>query len=202
MSFIDYFNRQGLIKHPQWDEYVLYLRSGVFFSIFLQGVAFICGRPEHIKRDDSHRLHAADGPAIRWQDGYANYRWHGVTVPAKLIDTPDQVTKEDLVAEANAEVRRCYLEILGADRFFALLDVELVDNAALGESGYIRDYALYRTREEDNVAGEHLNFLQLECHSTGRKYILCVPADIKTAAAARAWTFGMDPEQYRPAIEA
>jgi hypothetical protein len=174
----------------------------VFYSIFLRGVAFICGRPEYIKRDGSNRLHSADGPAIRWSDGYSNYSWHGVTIPAKLVDAPDEITKEDLIQEDNAEVRRCYMEALGAERFFELLDVELVDKAALGEPGYVREYALYRTREEDAVAGEHINFLQMECHSTGRKYVLCVPANITTAATARAWTFGMDPDEYRPAIEA
>ena len=201
-SFYSYFKKIGVVNHPHFDEYVHYLRSGVFYSIFLQGVAFVCGRPEYIKRDDSNRLHSADGPAIKWADGYANYCWHGVTIPAKLVDAPDEITKEDLIQEDNAEVRRCYMEALGTERFFELLDVEMVDMAALGEPGYISDYCLYRTREEDTVAGEYINFLQMECHSTGRKYVLCVPADITTAAYARAWTFGLTPDEYKPSVEA
>lgn len=35
-------------------------------------------RPEIIKFDDQKRLHCADGPAIRYRDGFAVYAWHGI----------------------------------------------------------------------------------------------------------------------------
>jgi hypothetical protein len=178
-----------------------YLKNGVFYTIFLGGAAFLCGRPEYIKRDEQNRLHCEDGPAIRWKDGYCNYFWHGVSVPEKLIERPDEITKEDLINETNAEVRRGMMEKLG-ERFYSLLDVFEVARETMGQGEFAREAVLYRSNEPDPVAGEYIQYVQVTCHSTGRQFTLCVPPNIETPGAAVAWTFGKTESDYAPIVEA
>ena len=201
VAFYDYFLRIGVIKLREFEVYKNYLKSGVCWTIFLEGTAFICGRPEYIKRDSDNRLHCENGPAVLWRDGYANHFWHGVSVTRKLIEAPETLTKEDLAGETNAEVRRAMMEKLG-ERFFSLLDVEEVARDNIGKGEYARAAAIFRTREPDPVAEQHIQYVQVECHSTGRKYMLCVPPHFTSPLAAVAWTFGKTESDYMPLVEA
>jgi hypothetical protein len=201
VPFYDYFKRINIVEHKLLDKYMEYLKNGVFYTIFLGGAAFLCGRPEYIKRDEQNRLHCEDGPAIRWKDGYCNYFWHGVSVPEKLIERPDEITKEDLINETNAEVRRGMMEKLG-ERFYSLLDVFEVARETMGQGEFAREAVLYRSNEPDPVAGEYIQYVQVTCHSTGRQFTLCVPPNIETPGAAVAWTFGKTESDYAPIVEA
>ena len=100
--------------------------------------------------------------------------------------------------EENAEVRRCYREILGSERFGKLLGIEVVDEDT-DRFGY--ELTLYRTERKDKIAGNYIQFAGVTCPSTARRYFLCVPPHIKSAREAVAWTFGKTPEDYRPEIE-
>jgi hypothetical protein len=202
VSFYDFFQQIGILKHQNFAKYADYLASGVFYTIFLQGLAVICERPKYIKRDDFYRLHCADGPATLWKDGYAQYFWHGVSVPQKLIEAPEEITKDELIKETNAEVRRAMMERLGTGRFFQLLDVVEVDRDRVGVGEYAKEYTLYRTREIDPVAGEYIQFVNVICHSTEREYMLCVPPNIKDVWSGVAWTFAKTKEEYTPLKEA
>ena len=201
-AWADYWSRIGIVRSETLTRYLTYLRRGVWYALFFRDVAIVCGPPVEVHRDAQYRLHREDGPAILWRDGYAQYMWHGVRVPQALIEKPDEITREDLIREQNAEVRRAYRERLGNERFAAMLDLEAVDRDAIGAPGYEQEYILWRTRELDPVAGEHIQFVQVRCHSTGREYMLCVPPDIRDVYRALAWTFGKAPHQYRPLVEA
>lgn len=52
------------------------------------------------------------------------------------------------------------------------------------------------------VRGRKMVVCQVTCPSTGHNYILSVPPRTKTCRDAVAWTFGLDPEKYRPLVEA
>jgi len=202
VSFYDYFREIDIVKHAPFDKYIDYLQNGPsFYAIFMNGVAFVCGRPEYIKRDEQNRLHCEDGPAVRWKDGYANYFWHGVSVTEKLIETPESITKDNLEKEDNAEVRRAMMEKLG-DRFYSLLDIVERSRELVGQGDFIREAVLYQTKEPDPVAGDYIQYVQVTCHSTGRQYMLCVPADIESPKAAITWTFGLEQGEYTPIAEA
>ncbi len=202
VAFYDYFTRIGVINHENFNQYLKYMKSGVFYGVFLDGVAIVCGRPKHIDRDNNSRLHSENRPAVLWSDGYAQYFWHGVAVTAKIIETPEQLTKEDLIKEENAEVRRAMMEKLGTDRFFELLDVDEVNRETVGVGDYAQEYILYRTKEIDAIAEKHIQFVKVRCHSTGREFMLCVPPEIEDAGTAVAWTFGMTKAEYKPLAEA
>ena len=171
------------------------------------GVIVACERPlsvtmeEHPTRPTTYRLHASDGPAVQFRDGWSIYAWHGVRVPAKLIETPSQITRTDILDTTNAEVRRAMMERLGHDRFASLLDLEVRHEERYGPPGHVQIATLLRTKEWDAVAEEYLQFVRVTCPSTGRIYHLAVPPDIRTAKAAVAWTFDREAETYSPAVE-
>lgn len=174
-------------------------------------VAIMCDRPQVCCMEPSgrlvggmpvYRLHSADGPALGFRDRFAVYAWHGVRVPQQLIESPDSLTREDLLRESNAEVRRAYRERLGNERFAALLDLAEVDRDQVGRGEYRQEYILWRTREPDQTAGEHIQFVECTCHSTGRRYMLCVRPDIRDVYTAIASTFPDAREPYAPVVEA
>ena len=202
ISFYDYFREIGIVEHEQFDQYEDYISSGACYSLFFDGLAIICEPPVDIKRDGQNRLHCPDGPAVLWRDGYKNYFWHGVSAPDKLLETPEQITRDDFIREQNAEVRRAYMEKLESGRFFQLMDMDIIDRDKVGRGEYAKEYTLYRTKEPDPVAGEHIQFVNVICHSTEREYLLCVPPGIDNVYSAVAWTFSKTASDYSPLAEA
>ncbi len=201
-AWSDYWRRVGIAKIDAADQYIAYLQSGVHYAVMLRGVAVLCGPPEYIHRDAEGRLHDAEGPAIRWRDGYTLHAWHGVRVPGKIIEAPEQLTRGDLLKETNAEVRRVMMERLGSDRFAEMLDLVEIHREEYGHPEMRQTVILLRTKDPDPVAGEHIQFVRVVCPSTGRVYHLCVPPTIEDALSGVAWTFSKARDDYAPAIEA
>ena len=72
----------------------------------LRGAVVITDRPAEIHRDSAGRLHRTDGAALLYRDGWGVYAWHGIRVPAWVIDHPERIDRAAIDAEGNAEVRR------------------------------------------------------------------------------------------------
>jgi hypothetical protein len=72
-------------------------------------VGFVSDRPTEIHHDAQRRLHRADGMAIRFRDGWGAHVWHGLWVPARVMEAQhlDVLAVE---AETNVEWRRVMLE--------------------------------------------------------------------------------------------
>ena len=77
----------------------------------------------------SRRPHSADGPAVTYADGMAWYFWHGVRVPADLIEGGGWPV-EWILREARPEIRRCAIERIGWDRFATEAQLNPVATAA------------------------------------------------------------------------
>ncbi len=179
-------------------ELVDFIDAGGFYLYAFSDKAIVCTAPWVVLRDDEFRLHGEGEPAVQWHDGTLLYFHHGVAVPDKLIEAPEEVTKEDIVAEENAEVRRCYQEILGSERFGNLLGLELIDKDV---DRFGNDLGLYKTAQRDKLAGTFIYFAEVVCPSTQRRYFLCVPPHLRSAREAVAWTFGKSADEYQPDIE-
>jgi hypothetical protein len=184
------------------DKYNLFTDfvTNIGFCIPYKGIVFISDNPTAIHWQEG-RLHNAEGKSVEYADGWGIYTWRGVPVTEKLILHPEEITREDIAGEENAEVRRAMQEKLEG-RFYALLDAREVARQTLGAKGYEREYTLFRTREPDSAADEHIQYVRCICHSTGREYMLCVPPDITSPLAAVAWTFDKEEDAYRPMVEA
>jgi hypothetical protein len=77
-------------------------------------------RPEFIHLDEQGLLHCADGPSVRWRDGWCLYHWHGVRIPTAredVITDPGRITVERIDNELNEDVRRVMIDRFGAARY-------------------------------------------------------------------------------------
>lgn len=76
----------------------------------------VSDRPRELHLDGG-RLHRADGPALRWADGFELYFLSGVHVDRDVILHPDRISVTDICAEPDIERRRIMIDRLGADLF-------------------------------------------------------------------------------------
>jgi hypothetical protein len=157
----------------------------------------ICERPDTLHVDPQTRLHATDGPALHYPDGWAIWSWHGTTVPEDLI-TPGW-DPHRILNEPNLEIRRAAIERLGWPEFVDQAGLTLVATTPdPGNPGC--DLHLYDVPER--VYGAHVRVLvcsnaTLERDGTRRAYGLTVPADISDPVHAAAWTFNLPASTYR-----
>ncbi|WP_067828724.1 DUF6745 domain-containing protein [Nocardia inohanensis] len=151
-----------------------------------------CERPEQLSRDEAGRLHGADGPALRYTDGFALHAWHGMTVPADFLTELAALTPERIRAEDNAELRRVMLEHFGYDRYLAESNAEPVHR---DETGIL--WRIPLPGDEDVVMVEVVNSTP-EPDGSFNTYWLRVPPDTGTAKEGVAWTFGLDAAEYEP----
>ena len=159
-------------------------------------VAILTERPTAIHRDPQGRLHADGGPALTWADGYAQHWWHGTAVPEDFW-TWDL---SRVLAERNAEARRCGIERHGWD---AVTDrLTLVDEADdPGNPG--QRLELYDLGADlADLYPEPARILlctngTVERDGTRRRFGLPVPAAHTDPVAAAADLYGWPVEAYR-----
>lgn len=173
------------------------VKGGLLYGAAYEETFVGCMVPQELRCNAAGQWHAEEGPALRWEGG-ALYYWHGVPVPEQLIENPQAVTRAEVMQERNAEVRRCYQERLGAERFSELFELQEVDADADLQG---RRQQLLRTAHVDDIAGEPLQFARVTCPTTQRIYYLCVPPHLENVWEAVAWTFGKDATSYRPEKE-
>ena len=212
-SFADFFERIGL-EHENAKDFhwfVELLDTGIWDTIQMDNVCVVCPMPSILRKDAEGRLHAEDGPALRWSDGFEMYFWKGVEVPAKVILEPEAITREDLLKEENAERRRAYFEIMGGKRFTEVMDIVVIDTKtkettsyAINPKGELEPYTftekleLTRTREKDILVKDYIYMLHVTCPSSEREYYIPVKATNCAMEALRS-TFPI--ENYAPDVE-
>lgn len=180
------------------SAYQKFVDSGLFSGYFYKTFAVLVSVPDVIRKNENLVLHDEDEAAVKWENGLQLAYWNGVEVPLKLILNPDDIAASDILNETNAEVRRCYQEKLGSERFGKLLGLIVLDEKS---DRFGNDQKLYRTKEVDKIAGDFIYFAKVVCPSTGRNYFLCVPPGLSGVDEAVAWTFGKTPGDYSPSIE-
>jgi hypothetical protein len=158
-------------------------------------VAILTERPSDLHRDNIGRLHRGDGPALGYPDGFGMHAWHGMPIPANVVDVLPHLTREQITAETNAELRRVMLEHFGYERY--VRDIGAQQQHA-DETGVL--WRLRMDPDEDLVMVEVVNSTA-EPDGTFRRYWLRVPPNTRTAREGVAWTFGLTAEEYRPLVQ-
>jgi hypothetical protein len=146
-------------------------------------------------RDAQYRLHNEHGPAVAYLDGFSIYAIHGVRVPADIVEHPENITIQQIDGESNAEIKRLMIDRYGMERFLTDGNAKKIHQDICGE--------LYRREvknDEPIVAVKVVNSTP-EPDGTYHVYFLRVPPTVKTARAAVAWTFEIDPSQYEPQVQ-
>jgi hypothetical protein len=158
-------------------------------------LAVISERPVDLHRDEQGRLHRGDGPALAYGDGLSLHAWRGMPMPSGFVESLTDLTPERIRAEANAEQRRIMLEIFGYDRYLAETGATPVNR---GKSGVL--WRIDLPGDEPIAMVEVVNSTP-EPDGSYRTYFLRVPPGTRTAREGVAWTFGIDPRDYRPEKE-
>lgn len=200
VSYYDHQTLEGKLNNEKFDRYKDFIQKGIFASLQFDYLCIICDMPKHIdwiELNGVRRLHADSGPAITFHDNTGGYYWRGVKVPKQLIMNPDSITREDFVGLDNVEVRRAYAERLGTARLLTLLDTEVVDEDTDNQGNIMK---LLRTKDVDNLAGDHIYFYSCKCPSSMREYLLTVPPGTNVWEA-KAWTFGKQTAEFQPTQE-
>jgi hypothetical protein len=141
-------------------------------------------RPTLISRDDQGRLHSETGNAIEWADGWGVAAWHGTVVPVEWVRGRKTLDPQIALTDPSVERRRAAAEIIGWARVLASLPHRILDTDPDPEIGQLIDVDL------PDAPGSR--FVLVRC-ATGRDFALPVPTECKTALAANAWTYGVEP---------
>lgn len=122
-------------------------------------------------------------------------RWRGVLVDERVVFRPETIHGKEVLATANAEVRRVMLERVGMERFLADVEPTVMDRD--------RDPGGERELLRVPMSGdEDLVCLSVRCPSTARHYLLRVPPTMTRCHQAAAWIAGFnDPSAYAPLAE-
>jgi hypothetical protein len=165
----------------------------------LPGAAVLTDRPVALHHDRDHRLHRADGPALVYADGWVLHSWHGTTVPADLVAGAGWGVAR-ILAEPDAELRRCAVERMGWDRFAAAARLRQVgpDRPDPGNPGQLlRLYDLPAGLAPDRPARLLVvTNASPDRDGTRRTFGLPVPPDVPDALSAAALTFGVSRAEY------
>ncbi len=165
----------------------------------MRGAVVMTERPTALNRDQQGRLHGEAGPALAYADGYTGFWWHGVRVPADLVEG-DGWEPQRILAERNTEIRRCAIEKRGWDRFVADADLAQVGRTVPDPGNPGGELALYDVPAA--IYDEPVKVLLArngtrERDGSYRRFGLTVPASITDPIAAAAWTYDLNPSDYK-----
>jgi hypothetical protein len=182
-------------------EFEALAQSGWWLWPFEHG-AVLLARPSVCRMEEAApgrwRLHADDGPALAWPDGWAIHAWHGIRVPASVIERPETITAEAIAAERNAEVRRAMIERIGWERYLTMSHATTVQ---ADDYGTLLQLPALPEEDEPLLLVRVTNSTP-EPDGSHRDYLLRVPPAVTSAREAVAWTFGVErPEDYVPEVE-
>lgn len=160
-----------------------------------EDVAVVCDRPAVRSLDREGRLHAEDGPALAYRDGFAAYFWHGRLVPRWAVLEP---TVARIAAEENVEVRRCAIEAMGWARFSEEAELTLLDECPdPGNPGqWLSLHAV-----PGRVWGTPAHVLvctngSVDLDGGRHTFGLLVPVTMGSALGAAAWGYGLTADEY------
>lgn len=164
--------------------------------------------PLTIGRDEQNRAHCETGPQLAWADGWKVYNWHGVRVPADVIENPGGITFARIQGEANQEVRRVMIDRYGWGRYLEDCGKpvhEDVDSLGLPRKLYRHeDLCLVVVQNSSLEPDGSRKTYMLKCHPELRPIL--GPTEFgepqkMTCHNAVASTFGMTGAQYHPNVE-
>ena len=198
LSFYDYFGQVLELEAPARLSGVMEVAASSGWWWPFENMVILTERPVLLKRDNQGRLHAEDGPAMAYPDGFAIYAWHGTRVPADMVTGPGW-TYQRILKEENTEIRRCAIERMGWPEFITAAG--LVECAPSAQDPGNPGHTLHLYELPGDIFDETVKVLVCtnatdERDGTRRVFGLTVPGSISSPVAAAAWTFGLNPSDY------
>jgi len=127
------------------------------------------------------------------------------------LDMGYPITFEDVEKTENLELREQALRKLGYESYIREgFEMNKIQYIILGDATfqYPPDFygsiprGYFNDREDRIIIlTDGIAFLQVKDSSTGKRYFLKVPPDMRSVREAKAWTFGLEEDEYNPTIE-
>jgi len=190
-------NDQEMLDY--WDNLVKH--SGLWYPY--EKIVFVVDKPcevhvEPTGNNNVYRLHNSKKAAMQYRDGYSVYSIHGVRVSEKVVLAPETLTKEDILNESNLEIRRIMIDQVGYEKFFSMIEYEVLDEDIEPTAGNPRRLLSINLPSDPD---RRIVVVEVECSTTHHKYFLRVPPGMRTCLQAVAWTADMNPEEYVVLVE-
>jgi hypothetical protein len=157
-------------------------------------VCWLAERPDILKTDARGRLHSTEGPALRYRDGWSEWVWKGVVVPRWAVEHPERISPAAIAAEIEGPVRRSLIDIMTPERFVAR-DPSICSSCDDTGTLWTKHWR-YRNVIIDTWQAVEVVDGTPQPDGTPKRYFLTVPARMRTAREAVAWTYGLTAEQY------
>jgi len=151
--------------------------------------------------DSQHRCHRDDGPAFQIEGGETLWFWHGVLVNERIIEYPETITVEQVLAERNGEVARVMVARMGEERFVAESQAKVLDQDRdrWGQQRQLLEIPMPQ-HPRGNIRVVRYQTAPTDL-SPERVYTKPVPWTVTTCAEAVAQRFGLTVKTYNPEIE-
>lgn len=140
------------------------------------------------------RLHCEDGPAVRYADGESAYFWRGLEVEKRIIMDPESITKKEIDAQNNAEMRRVLMERFGFDKYLASSKVKPLASDKFGVL-----YKMSAGTPEEYLLIHVINGSK-EPDGSFKSYFLHTRGNFKTPLEAVASTYGVPTNIYEEIV--
>ena len=98
------------------------------WHLFYKNIAILSEKPIEINRNELGQLHRFNGPAIRWNDGYELYRFNGIRIDKKEYLATSEITKDIILKEENADIRREIIKKIGIEKTIEFLGAKVIDS--------------------------------------------------------------------------
>jgi hypothetical protein len=197
LAFHDLFRRIKRVEGPECLEPLMRVAAAAGWWWPFAGACIVTERPTVLHRDETGRLHCDSGPALAYSDNWAIHVWHGLRIPAWLIEDKARLTPDVIEAETNVELRRVMLEIFGFDKYIEARGATLIaEDECLG---------LPRQLFEIRLHSEPVRMLRVvngtvEPDGGRRQFHLSVPWWCSTPHEAVAWSYGRPAQLHTESI--
>ena len=178
------YNPDDLKKLNIFDELV----QSCGWLYCYEHAVFICDRPKHIHRDESHRLHCETERALEFRDGKGVAALNGIRFDGKYLDNPQLLTVKVIDEEPNAEIRRCYVTLYGEDKYILDSGAKLI-HSDIDKLGNVRDLYLKEYEDDEPICKIRVINSTPNPDGSEKVYWLGVSPESKTCEEAIASTF-------------
>jgi len=167
-------------------------------------ICWISERHSVVSKDDAGQLHNESGPSVLYPDGWAIYKIHGVTVPAFVVENPEQITVDVIESEENSEVRRVMVDRYGRGKYLKDTGAKIIHQddwgtlykkEILGQEPMVFVGVVNSTPEPDGSFNDYFLRVHPELRPITNNRIVGNPQKL-TALNAVASTFGLTGEEY------
>jgi len=203
ISYYDYFQRIGIVKHKLFSQLKLLFKSSIFMSVQLKDVCFVSKPPIFLNRNDRNDMHCENDYAVYFKDGYGLYYLNGVYFSEndfnKYIKGKKATGKQIMIIK-NAEQKASLIKLYGYEKLLNdLPKLKMLDKKNVKAiDGQQKSHILYSFE---------INYIKccmmcLDDHSTNKKYFLGVPNTMIKINDALAWSFQMEKgSYYKPILQ-